>query len=132
MKQTVRMLIADDQPRARHSLKTLLQAMTTCEDCPLAVEVVAEAQDGQEAVQLAELVRPDVVVMDVRMPLMDGLDAARLIRHSQPHTKIILLSIYEAYRYPALAAGADAYWIKGSPFADLLDAIYALFSLATN
>jgi DNA-binding NarL/FixJ family response regulator len=126
------MLIADDQPRARHSLKTLLQAMTTCEDCPLAVEVVAEAQDGQEAVRIAELVHPDVVVMDVRMPVMDGLDAARLIRQNQPHAKIILLSIYEAYRYQALNAGADAYWIKGSPFADLLAAICEPFSLATS
>jgi DNA-binding NarL/FixJ family response regulator len=87
------------------------------------VEVVGEAVDGREAVRQVTECRPDVVLMDVRMPAMDGLDATRLIKNRWPGVKIILLTIYGAYRKEALAAGADAFLVKGCPNEELFAAI---------
>jgi DNA-binding NarL/FixJ family response regulator len=90
---------------------------------PREVEVVGEAADGREAVQMVERYRPDVVLMDARMPVMDGLEATRVIKDKWPEVKIIVLTMYPAYRAQALAAGADACLIKGCPPEDLLKAI---------
>ena len=109
-------LIADDLPRTRDGLRALLSTLPE-------IEIVGEAADGREAVQLVEAVQPDVVLMDVRMPEMDGLDATQLIKTSWPETKVIVLTIHASYQMEALAAGADAFFVKGASTEELLKAI---------
>jgi CheY-like chemotaxis protein len=109
----LRVLIVDDQPRARQSLKTLLATWRRAKD-------VREAANGQQAVQLVEESQPDIVLMDARMPEMDGLQATRLIKARWPHVKVILLSMYADYKDDALAAGADAFIGKGELAGQLL------------
>jgi DNA-binding NarL/FixJ family response regulator len=111
-----RVLIADDRPRSRSGLRALL-------DLRPEIVVVGEAADGQEAVLLVEEYRPDVVLMDARMPMLDGIEATRLIKERWPEIRVIVLTIHAAYRTDALAAGADAFLIKGCPAAELLRAI---------
>jgi CheY-like chemotaxis protein len=87
------------------------------------VEVVGEAVNGREAVRLVEECRPDVVLMDARMPVMDGLQATRLIKDRWPGVRIVVLTVYAARRSEALAAGADVFLVKGCPTEELLQAI---------
>jgi YesN/AraC family two-component response regulator len=87
------------------------------------VEWVGEAEDGCEAVELVAEQRPDVVLMDVRMPGMDGLEATRRIKGRQPGVKVIVLSMYAEYLTEALAAGADIFLLKGGSSETLRSAI---------
>jgi DNA-binding NarL/FixJ family response regulator len=112
MAETIRILIADDQPRARGSVKALLSTWSR-------VAEIREAGNGREAVQLAEEFRPDVVLMDVRMPEIDGLEATMQIKARWPRVKVIVLSMYIEYRNQALAAGADAFVAKGDAWEEL-------------
>lgn len=80
------------------------------------------ASDGQEAVQLAEECQPDVILMDIRMPVMDGLEATRLIKKRWPTIKIIALTMYINHKTEALAAGVDAHLLKGFE-AEILHAV---------
>jgi DNA-binding NarL/FixJ family response regulator len=133
MEQRIRLLIADDAPRSRDGLRALLATIRLGAYGELLqgpqsgvgpqVEVVGEAANGQEAVRLLGERRPDVVLMDARMPVMDGLEATRVIKDKWPEVKIIVLTMYPAYRAQALAAGADVCLIKGCPPEDLLKAI---------
>jgi DNA-binding NarL/FixJ family response regulator len=82
-----------------------------------------EAADGQEAVRLVAECRPDVVLMDARMPVMDGVEATRLIKERWPEVRVVVLTMYPTYREDALAAGADAFLIKGCPASELVAAI---------
>lgn len=116
MEQRIQVLIADDRPRSRDGLKALLATWPE-------IEIVGEAADGQEAVQLVEECRPDVVLMDDRMPVMAGLEATRLIKDRWPEVKVIVLTMYRSYQADALAAGADAFLVKGCPAEELLEAI---------
>lgn len=106
-------LIADDQPRARRSLKALLATWPK-------VDRVREASTGQEAVSLVDQDPPDVVVMDARMPEMDGLQATRLIKERWPGVKVVVWSMYPEYEDDARMAGADAFVTKGEPPEQLL------------
>ena len=115
-RQHVRLLIADDRARSRSGLRALLSTWP-------GMETVAEAADGREAVRLAEERRPDVVLMDARMPGMDGLEATRLIKARWPAVKVVVLTLYAFRRAEALAAGADAFLLKGCPPDELLAAI---------
>jgi DNA-binding NarL/FixJ family response regulator len=116
MEGYIQLLIADDRPRSRRGLRALL---TTCPE----IEVVGEAADGQEAVRFVEEQRPNVVLMDVRMPRMDGCEATRFIKDRWPEVKIVVLTMYATRRADALAAGADAFLVKGCPAEELLGTI---------
>lgn len=109
-------MIADDRRFSREGLQALLA--TTPE-----VEVVGEAIDGSEAVHLAESIRPDVVLMDVKMPVMDGLEATRQIKHQHPEMKVVMLTMYVTHQGDALAAGADDFLVKGCPADRLIASI---------
>ncbi len=115
--QPIRVLIVDDQPRARKSVKALLSTWRR-------VGEIYEAGNGREALQLVREIQPDVVLMDVRMPEVDGLEATAKIKAMWPQVKVVVLSMHLEYREEALAAGADAFVGKGEP-ADRLLAVLA-------
>jgi DNA-binding NarL/FixJ family response regulator len=102
----LKILIADDQRHTRNGLKVLLRAAMPRPE-------IWEAVDGREALELAEEHRPDLVLMDIRMPGMDGLAATRGIRARCPQVKILVLSLHESRSADAFAAGADGFVGKG-------------------
>jgi len=114
----IRILIADDHGIVRAGLKLLLNRI-------MGNEVVAEAADGREAVRLAKVFTPDIVLIDVAMPLLNGLEAARQIARENPRIGIIVLSMYmdESYIARALDAGARGYLIKDNADDELENAI---------
>ena len=116
MIKTLRILIVDDQPRARRSLKALLATRFQLAD-------TREAANGIEAVRCVEECKPDIVLMDARMPQMDGIEATHIIKTKSAHTPVIVLSMYLEYQESALAAGADAFISKGDPPERLLEAL---------
>jgi DNA-binding NarL/FixJ family response regulator len=117
----MQILIADNQPRARQSLKALLATWP-------AVDRVREASNGKEAVLSVEEAAPDVVVMDARLPDMDGIEATRLIKERWPLVKVVVWSIYPEYEADAQTAGADAFVTKGMPPQQLLARIAAVMA----
>ncbi len=116
MSQQVKVLIVDDQLRARQSLKALLATW------PLIGET-QEAANGQEAIQRIQQVQPDLVLMDVRMPVMNGLQATQHIKRHWPQIKVIVLSMYGDCQVDALAVGADAFMSKDESPENVLDRI---------
>jgi DNA-binding NarL/FixJ family response regulator len=115
----IRVLIADDQAMVREGLSVLLNAQPD-------IEVAAEAADGQEAVRKAAEARPDVVLMDVRMPLLDGLEATRLIVGGGAATpKVLVLTTFDLdeYVYEALRAGASGFLLKDASGQQLAEAV---------
>jgi len=119
MEKPFRLLIVDDQPRARQSLSALLAI-----DFPQIK--LYEASNGKEAFSQVETIHPDIVVMDVLMPELDGISATRLIKTMYPRLKIILYSMYAEYQSDALFAGADAFITKGEPPKSLIATITTL------
>jgi DNA-binding NarL/FixJ family response regulator len=116
MAQPIHVLIADDSAHAREGLRALLVTWPE-------ITVVGEAADGQEAVRLVAESQPDVVLMDVQMPVLDGVQATRLIKQQWPTVTVIVLTMYAMEQSAALAAGADAFLIKGSVPERLLAAL---------
>ncbi len=112
----IRVLIADDRLHSRAGLRALVATWDK-------VEVIAEASNGQEAVQLTETCGPHVVLMDIRMPMMDGLTATRIIKDRWPQVKVVILTMYAIYRNEALSKGADAFLLKGCSTKELFAAI---------
>lgn len=118
---TLTVLIADDHPVFRKGLRTLLAAMPD-------TEVVGEATSGEEAVQLAEQLQPDVVLMDLRMPGGGGLEAIRQIVHTSPHIRILVVTMFEDDDsvFAAMRAGARGYVLKDMNDEDIARAIVAV------
>jgi CheY-like chemotaxis protein len=123
MTQAVRVLVVDDQLRARQSLKALLATW------PI-IGTIREAATGKEALALVEESPPDLALIDVRMPEMDGLEATRRIKAKWPQVKIIVLSVYTEHAAGARAAGADAFVCKCEPPEALLNALEQAVSLS--
>lgn len=119
----IRVLIADDQAMVRSGLRLILE---TEDD----IVVVAEADNGEEAVRLAGRERPDVVLMDVRMPVMDGLEATRQVTTRHPGTRVIVLTTFDLddYVYGALRAGASGFLLKDAEGDQLVEAIRVIAS----
>ena len=117
----IRILLADDHTVARDGLRALLERQPD-------MTVVAEAADGRDSVRLAEEQSPDVVVMDITMPIMNGIEATRRILAANPRTAVVILSMHqdESYVLRSLKAGAKAYLLKDSLRSDVLDAIRAV------
>lgn len=116
MDRYTRVLVADDHVHSRNGLRALLAT------CP-STRVISEAANGCEAVRLVEECQPDVVLMDIRMPLLDGLEATRLIKGRWPEVRVIVLTVHTRCEAAVKAAGADGFLVKGCPTTDLLDAI---------
>ena len=116
----MRIVIADDQGMVRQGLRALIKEQQD-------MEVVGEAQDGWQVVQLAKELSPDIVIMDISMPNLNGVEAARQILRERPDTKIIALSMYPHKRYVTemLAVGASGYVLKSNLFDELVKALHA-------
>ena len=124
---TIRVLIADDQPVVRDGLAMLLGLLDD-------VEIVATAADGVEAVERACAERPDIVLMDLRMPRLEGADATRKILASVPDTRVLVLTTYadDEFLFPALQAGARGYLTKDATAEEIEHAIRALVAGQTH
>ena len=114
----LRLLLADDHTLVRHGLRRVLESNSNW-------QVVGEASDGREAVRLAEEHKPDVAIIDVAMPLLNGIDATQQILRRVPETRVLMLSMHaeEAYVRRALQAGATGYMVKDAAGKELLKAI---------
>ena len=117
--QSLRVYLADDHVLVRQALKAILQE---------SFQVVGEASDGHTAIKVCHTLQPDIAILDVGMPLLNGIDAAREIRRSCPKTKIVLLTMYgeESYVVAGLRAGITGYVLKSSAFSTLVQAIKAV------
>jgi DNA-binding NarL/FixJ family response regulator len=114
----IRVLLADDQAVVRAGLRTI------CESQP-DIEVIGEAADGSEAIALAAALRPDVVMMDIRMPVLDGIKATRRLTGSPDGARVLVLTTYglDQYVYEALRAGAAGFLLKTDPPDRIIDAV---------
>lgn len=117
----IRILIADDHAVVREGLAAMIARRAD-------MQVAAEAEDGRRAVELARQLKPDVILMDLRMPEMGGVEAITHIRAARPEARIIVLTTYDGDEdiYRALQAGAEAYLLKDTPRDELLEAIRAV------
>jgi two-component system, NarL family, response regulator NreC len=116
-----RVLLADDHALIRQGLKALLEKH--------GFQVVCEASDGQETLRSVEKTQPDVAIIDIGMPILNGIDAARELKKSSPKTKVILLTQHDEDQYvtEALHAGVEGYVLKSQAASDLLQAIQEVF-----
>jgi DNA-binding NarL/FixJ family response regulator len=111
---SMRLLLVDDDERFRETLRQLLATRDEA-------EILGEAGDGEEALRLAETLKPDVILMDLAMPRMNGLEVTRHLKARWPQVLIIIITVHddEAYRRTALAAGAEAFLVKKTLGVDL-------------
>jgi two-component system, NarL family, response regulator LiaR len=119
----IRLAVIDDHPAVRLSYSDFLDAHDS-------IEVVGEGENGREAVELCRTDFPDVIVMDIRMPVMDGIEATRLIKSVSPTTRVILVSAYEQPELidSAHRAGADLFVLKGVSGAELAGHVHEVAS----
>lgn len=115
----IRVLIADDQELLRHSIRYVL-------DDQQDIQVVGTAKNGREALELAKRLKPDVLLMDVRMPEIDGVKCTELVKSSCPRTRVLILTTFDddEYVFGALCNGASGYILKGISMQDLIAAVH--------
>lgn len=118
---TIRVLIADDHQLFRDGVRALLLSAPD-------TEVVAEAENGQEAIRLAQEIRPHVILMDIQMPDMDGIQATRQILQANPHINVLMVTMFDDDQsvFAAMRAGARGYVLKGARHDEMLRAIRAV------
>ncbi len=118
----IRVLLVDDHAILREGIKALLEKQDN-------IEVIAEAADGREAIPKVAQSRPDVVVLDISMPMMDGLESTRQIKRENPDIKVLVLTMHdnEEYFFQLLRAGASGYVTKKSVSRELVSAIEAVY-----
>jgi DNA-binding NarL/FixJ family response regulator len=123
MQERIRVLIADDHPLFRKGLRGLLDSVT-------GIEVVGEGSSGEEAIALAKELQPDVILMDIHMPEVNGIEATRRILHTSPSIGVLVLTMYEDDDsvFAAMRAGARGYLLKGVDQTEVLRAINAVWS----
>lgn len=119
MNEKLSLMIVDDNPHARKALAALISTQDWATD-------IIEASNGKDALQKIESQTPDMVLMDVQMPVMDGLQATGIIKSRWPQIKVIVLTIYADYRSEAYQAGADAFLVKGYPTEKMMSSIQDL------
>jgi DNA-binding NarL/FixJ family response regulator len=121
--EPLRVLIADDHPLFRHGLSALLSASSDSD-----FEVVGEATTGEEVIELSAKLQPDVILMDIQMPGVNGIEATRSILHTSPHIHILIITMFEddASVFMAMRAGARGYVLKDALKDDMLHAIRAV------
>jgi DNA-binding NarL/FixJ family response regulator len=120
---TIRLLIADDQPITRSGLRALLSQQAD-------LEIVGEARDGAEVIELAASLQPELILMDLRMPGINGIEATRQIHRTSPHIGILVITVFEddTSVFPAIRAGARGYLLKNTEQDELLRAIRTVAS----
>jgi NarL family two-component system response regulator LiaR len=121
--EAIRILLADDHVMVREGTRQILEREPD-------LEVVAEAGDGQEAVALTERERPDVVIMDISMPIMNGIEATKDIKQVAPRTAVLVLTAYDddEYVFAILEAGAAGYLLKNARSSEVIDAVRRVFA----
>jgi DNA-binding NarL/FixJ family response regulator len=119
--EPLRILIADDHPLFRHGLSALLSASPD-------FEIVSEATSGEEVISLAARLQPDVILMDIQMPGINGIEATRRVLHTSPNIRILIITMFEddASVFTAMRAGARGYILKDAQKGDMLGAIRAV------
>jgi YesN/AraC family two-component response regulator len=121
VQRQIDVLIADDQLKTRKGLKVLLRFTPF-------IEKIWEAQNGEEAMKIISQVKPEVVLMDIKMPVMDGIEATIQIKKTWPEVKVIILTMYPYFEQQAFDAGADYFLVKGDQNNSIQDVIMSLFS----
>ncbi len=124
--KTIRVLVVDDLPEVRQGLVSVLEL--AARRVQPAIEVIGAAENGEEALRQARTLHPDVILMDLEMPVLDGYEATRRIKADHPATRVIILSIHAGAdaMQRAREAGADEYLVKGASYQSLLSAILRL------
>ncbi len=119
----LRILIVDDAAEVRRDLKTILALSAD-------LEIIGEAEDGVEAIRLMESLKPDVILMDLEMPNMDGYQATQQVKALRPDCKVVVLSVhdYEEARTAAQKSGVDAFLVKGAPVETIVQTIFSIRS----
>jgi len=120
---SIRVLIVDDMAQVRHDLRTVLPLAGQA--AGLQIDIVGEAGNGQEAIQRAKALEPDVILMDLEMPVMGGYEATRQIKTHSPGCRVIALTIHgdETVQQKASQAGMDDFVVKGAPINSLIQAM---------
>lgn len=119
MDQPTRVMLVEDSSRARRALKAYMSLHA-------GIRITAEASNGKEAISIIRSSPPDIILMDMLMPVMDGLEATKIIKKLWPRVKVIILTMYQNYQSKALSAGADAFLSKGCSAAELISTIHTI------
>ena len=119
MDNTTKIMIVEDNHHARQALAALLSLQK-------GIQSTIEASNGLEAVNIIKEQAPDLVLMDMRMPVMGGLEATRIIKQSWPQVKVVVLTIYSENQIDAFSAGADAFLVKGCTTETMMSSIHKL------
>lgn len=127
-KKPYRILIADDNQTARKGLGALLNSFNRNRAQAWNIEIVGEAENGGEAVNLARELMPDLIFMDIKMPLMDGLEATKRIKETLKDTRVVVLSMRGDQREAAIRAGADDFIEKGTAPQMIKQIVLSVFS----
>ena len=125
MNTPINVMIVEDSSRARRALMAYMSLQA-------GMQITAEASNGLEAINKIKGSPPDIVIMDMQMPVMDGLEATKIIKKRWPWVRVIALTIYQNYRSEALAAGADVFLVKGCPVTELLSTVHNVSRVDTH